>query len=120
MPFRPYILPFFHRQLSLPMYLFIFIPISTAYGVHISQLIRYARACSACNQFLIPCSLLTIKLMSQRFLQKVFLMTILLEISSQFPIIFISNSINKMIFFYSLFVDSLIYFNYLKNALYVG
>jgi hypothetical protein len=44
------------------------IPISPAYGVYISQLIRYARACSTYDQFLIP-SLLTKKLMSQGFQQ---------------------------------------------------
>jgi hypothetical protein len=42
---------------------------SPAYGVHvyISQLIRYARACSAYDQFLLRGSLLTNKLMSQGF-----------------------------------------------------
>jgi hypothetical protein len=45
------------------------IPASPAYGVYISQLIRYARACSAYDQFLhvIRGSLLTKKLMSQGF-----------------------------------------------------
>jgi hypothetical protein len=45
-----------------------FIPISPAYGVYISQLIRYTRACSTYDQFLIRGSLLTKKLMSQGFL----------------------------------------------------
>jgi hypothetical protein len=43
------------------------IPAAPAYGVYISQLIRYARACSAFNQFLVRGSLLTNKLMSQGF-----------------------------------------------------
>ena len=43
------------------------IPASPAYGVYISQLIRYARACSAYDQFLVRGSLLTKKLMSQGF-----------------------------------------------------
>jgi hypothetical protein len=43
------------------------IPASPAYGVYISQLIRYARACSTYHQFLVRCSLLTYKLMSQGF-----------------------------------------------------
>jgi hypothetical protein len=43
------------------------IPVSPAYGVHISQLIRYARACSAHDQFLVRGSLLTNKLKSQGF-----------------------------------------------------
>jgi hypothetical protein len=45
------------------------IPISPAYGIYISQLIRFARACSTFNQFLIRRSLLTKKFMSQGFLQ---------------------------------------------------
>jgi hypothetical protein len=45
------------------------IPISPAYGVYISQLIRYARACSTYDQFLIRGSLLTKKWISQVFLQ---------------------------------------------------
>ena len=45
------------------------IPISPASGVYISQLIRYAWACSKYDQILIQCSLLTNKLMSQGFLQ---------------------------------------------------
>jgi hypothetical protein len=43
------------------------IPASPAYGVYISQLIRYARACSTYDQFLVRGSLLTNKLMSQEF-----------------------------------------------------
>jgi hypothetical protein len=43
------------------------IPVSHAYGVYISQLIRYARACSTYDQFLVRGSLLTNKLMSQGF-----------------------------------------------------
>jgi hypothetical protein len=45
------------------------IPISPAYDVYISQLIRYARACLTYDQFLIRGSLLTKTLMSQGFLQ---------------------------------------------------
>jgi hypothetical protein len=45
------------------------IPLSPAYGVHISQLIRYARACSAYDQFLIQGTLLAHMLISQGFLQ---------------------------------------------------
>jgi hypothetical protein len=43
------------------------IPTSRAYGVYISQLIRYARACSAYDQYLVRGSLLTNKLMSQGY-----------------------------------------------------
>jgi hypothetical protein len=43
------------------------IPASPAYGVYISQLIRYARACSKYDQFLVRGSVLTNKLMSQGF-----------------------------------------------------
>jgi hypothetical protein len=43
------------------------IPVSLAYDIYISQLIRYARACSSYDQFLILRSLLTNKLMSQGF-----------------------------------------------------
>jgi hypothetical protein len=43
------------------------IPTSPVYGVYISQLIRYARACSAFDQFLVRGSLLTNELMSQGF-----------------------------------------------------
>jgi hypothetical protein len=43
------------------------IPASPAYGVYILQLIRYARACLAYDQFLLRGSLLTNKLMSQGF-----------------------------------------------------
>jgi hypothetical protein len=42
-------------------------PASPAYGVYISQLIRYARACSTYDQFLVRGNLLTDKLMSQGF-----------------------------------------------------
>jgi hypothetical protein len=45
------------------------IPLSPAYGVYISQLIRYARACYAYDQFLKRGGLLTDKLMLQEFLQ---------------------------------------------------
>jgi hypothetical protein len=45
------------------------IPLSTAYGVYISQLIPYARACSTYDQFFSRSKLLTDKLMLQRFLQ---------------------------------------------------
>jgi hypothetical protein len=46
---------------------FPYIPASPAYGVYISQLIRYARVCSTYNQFLVRGSLLINKLMSQGF-----------------------------------------------------
>jgi hypothetical protein len=45
------------------------IPISFAYGIYISQLIRYARVCSIYEQFLIRGSLHTNTLMSKRFIQ---------------------------------------------------
>ena len=48
------------------------IPISPSYGVYISQLIRYAWACSTYNQFLIRGGLLTNKLMSKSRLQTAF------------------------------------------------
>jgi hypothetical protein len=48
------------------------IPISPAYGVYMSQLIPYARACVTYDQFQIQDGLLTNKLMSQRFLQSHF------------------------------------------------
>jgi hypothetical protein len=44
------------------------IPLSPAYGAFISQLIRYARACSTYDQFLSRGRLLTDKLMLQGFL----------------------------------------------------
>ena len=43
------------------------IPSSPAYGVYVSQLIRYARACSAYDQFLNRAKLLTDKLLLQGF-----------------------------------------------------
>jgi hypothetical protein len=43
------------------------VPSSPAYGVYISQLIRYTRACSAYDQILVRGSLRTNKLMSQEF-----------------------------------------------------
>jgi hypothetical protein len=45
------------------------IPLSPAYEVYISQLIRYARACYTYDQFLSRGSLLTDKLMLQKFIQ---------------------------------------------------
>ena len=45
------------------------IPLSPVYGVYLSQLIRYARACSTYDQFLSRGRLLTDKLMLQGFLQ---------------------------------------------------
>jgi hypothetical protein len=45
------------------------IPLSPAYGIYISQLIRYARAYSTYDQFLILSRLLTDNLMLQGFLQ---------------------------------------------------
>jgi hypothetical protein len=44
-------------------------PLSPSYGVYISQLIRYVRACSAYDQFLSRGRLLTDKLVLQGFLQ---------------------------------------------------
>jgi hypothetical protein len=43
------------------------IPASPAYGVYISQLMRYSKACSAYDHFLLRDNLLTKKLMSQWF-----------------------------------------------------
>jgi hypothetical protein len=45
------------------------IPLSPVYGVYISQLNRYARACSTYDQFLSRCRLVTDMLMLQGFLQ---------------------------------------------------
>jgi hypothetical protein len=45
------------------------IPLSPAYGVYISQLIRYTRTCSTYDQFLSRVRLLTDELMLQGFLQ---------------------------------------------------
>ena len=45
------------------------IPASPAYGVYVSQLIRYARACSVYADFLGRASLLTSKLLKQGYLQ---------------------------------------------------
>jgi hypothetical protein len=45
------------------------IPLSPAYGVYISQLIQYARACSTYDQFLSRSRLLTDKLILHGFLQ---------------------------------------------------
>ena len=45
------------------------IPSSPAYSVYVSQLIRYARACSAYDQFLNRGKLLTDKLLLQGFQQ---------------------------------------------------
>ena len=44
------------------------IPASPAYGVYVSQLIRYARACSTYQEFLARAKLLTIKLLKQDYL----------------------------------------------------
>jgi hypothetical protein len=49
------------------------IPIYIQYGVYMSQLIQYARACSAYDQFLSRGRLLTDKLMLQGFLQSLFM-----------------------------------------------
>ena len=43
------------------------IPLSPAYGVYISQLIRYARACSSYTEFLKRHSLLSCKLLNQGY-----------------------------------------------------
>ena len=48
-------------------YLYSNIPASPAYGVYISQLIRYARACSTYDRILVLSSLLTNNLMSKGF-----------------------------------------------------
>jgi hypothetical protein len=45
------------------------IPLSPAYGIYISPLIRYTRACSTYDQFLSRSRLLTDKLMFKGFLQ---------------------------------------------------
>ena len=44
------------------------IPASPAYGVYVSQLIRYARACSTYQEFLARAKLLTAKLLKQDYL----------------------------------------------------
>ena len=44
------------------------IPQSPAYGVYISQLIRYARACSVYEDFLARGRVLTLKLLKQGYL----------------------------------------------------
>jgi hypothetical protein len=59
----------FNISIVIFSYLLSNIPILPAHGVYISQLIRYARAYSTYDQFLIRGSVLTNKLMSQRFLQ---------------------------------------------------
>ena len=43
------------------------IPSSPAYGVYISQLIRYARACSNYRDFIARCKTLTAKLLNQGY-----------------------------------------------------
>ena len=43
------------------------IPSSPAYGVYISQLIRYARACSSYKDFLARCKTLSIRLLGQGY-----------------------------------------------------
>ena len=45
------------------------IPASPAYGVYVSQLIRYARACSNYQDFLARAKLLTAKLLKQEYLK---------------------------------------------------
>jgi hypothetical protein len=55
---------FYFSTVNLPC-LFSNIPASSAYGVYVSQLICYAKACSAYDQFLLRGNLLTKKLMSQ-------------------------------------------------------
>ena len=45
------------------------IPSSPAYGVYISQLIRYSRACSHYNEFLQRCVMLTEKLLKQGYIR---------------------------------------------------
>ena len=45
------------------------IPLSPAYGVYISQIIRYARACSFYDDFLMRCRLLTSKLLKQGYIR---------------------------------------------------
>jgi hypothetical protein len=63
----------------------------TAYGNYISQLIWYAKACSAYDQFLIRSSLLTNKLMLQWFLKSAIWK--LTDLVSQFNI-----PLSKMLF----------------------
>jgi hypothetical protein len=48
------------------------IPLSPAYGVYVSQLIRYARACFACEDFSKRGRLLTNKLMLQGYIKSSF------------------------------------------------
>ena len=43
------------------------IPLSPAYGVYISQCVRYARACTFYHDFLIRCRLLSSKLLNQGY-----------------------------------------------------
>jgi hypothetical protein len=54
---------------QLPILYISSIPLSPAYAVYLSHLIRYARVCSAYDQFLSRVRLLTEKLMLQGFLQ---------------------------------------------------
>jgi hypothetical protein len=59
----------FNFPLSTPPYTCSNIPISPAYGVYISEMIRYARVCSTYDQFFSWGRLLADKLMVLRFLQ---------------------------------------------------
>ena len=43
------------------------IPSSPAYGVYISQFIRYARACSEYTDFINRCKIITLKLLNQGY-----------------------------------------------------
>ena len=52
------------------------IPASPAYGVYVSQLIRYARACSIYQDFLSRARLLTNKLLNQEYIKSRLLSTI--------------------------------------------
>jgi hypothetical protein len=55
-------------KFSLLCFIYNNIPATTAYGVYISQLIRYSRACSSYQDFLDRGLLLTMKLLNQGFL----------------------------------------------------
>ena len=60
------------------------IPASPAYGVYMSQLIRYARACTSYDDFIARANILTIKLKNQGFV-KHRLITVLKKFYGRFP-----------------------------------
>ena len=55
------------RFMSSNEYNYILFPSATAYGVYVSQLVRYARACCNYEDFVDRSKLLTSKLLSQRY-----------------------------------------------------